>query len=166
MDQTPRTDIPGGADHPRGIHGARVDNKGRLKLPAAYQHYFRERAETRFFMTTLDKEHIYLYPLPAWKENEQILESVSGSEEAVENAEAILFTASNFGADADMDNDGRLLVPQKLRELFGVNDAPVWLRFEKGRLLIYNEAGYKRREQIYEENLPGRLRMMKTLGVK
>ena len=137
-----------------------------MKLPAAFHHYFRERSETQFFMTTLDRLHIYLYPLSAWKENEQILEGVNGSEEAVEAAEAVLFNANDFGAGADMDNDGRLLVPQRLRELFGVMDAPVWLQYEKGKLLIYNEGEYTRRQQLSAENLPGRLRMMKTLGVK
>ena len=48
----------------RGNHPTRVDEKGRLKLPAEFKHLVDERYGTQFYITSKDGRRAEIYPLP------------------------------------------------------------------------------------------------------
>ena len=51
----------GSIEHPRGIYPARVDDKGRIKLPADFHRYLTEIGATRVFVTSFDELTIALF---------------------------------------------------------------------------------------------------------
>ena len=65
---------PTGVEPPRGFHGARVDEKGRLKLPSVFQQYLKSLGEETVFITTLDMSTLRIYPISLWKQNELFFE--------------------------------------------------------------------------------------------
>ena len=134
------------AERPRGLYTARVDAKGRLKLPSAFQKYLESLQQKNFFITTTNETTLYIFPLDEWKKKEAYLDNPS-TEEEVELFESLRFTADKFGADAVIDGEGRMLVPQLLREQFKIQDAPVWLQCGKDSIEVLNEDEFRARER-------------------
>ena len=130
------------AERPRGLYTARVDAKGRLKLPSAYQKYLDALQQKSFFVTTLDETTVYIFTLDEWKKKEELLENPSTGDE-VELFEMLRFTANDYGADAVIDGEGRMLMPQRLREEFKIQDAPVWLQCDRDSIKVLNEEQYR-----------------------
>lgn len=108
----------------RGVKEARVDDKARLKLPApifrALEDAYRDR---EVFVTSLDGETLKIYPLREWERIEATLMDRSDSkpEEDAARDERILFNANLHGADESLDKQGRILVPNALREAVGTS---------------------------------------------
>jgi MraZ protein len=95
----------------RGNHPTRVDEKGRLKIPADYKREIDERYGSQFFITSLDGERAQVWPMPEWqKMEEKILAMTSPARKKV------LDRTSYYGQVAEMDAQGRVLIPQVLRE--------------------------------------------------
>ena len=62
----------------RGSARAKLDEKGRLKLPAAYLTPLLERFGAQLFITSMDGVSAQVYPLPVWLELEAKLAAPSG----------------------------------------------------------------------------------------
>lgn len=102
----------------RGSALARLDEKGRLKVPSAYRQVLKDRDwGTEFFVTSLRGECVRLYPLPIWKEIEDKLQDQSSFNPYTEK---LTRATMYFGANASMDGQGRLLIPTGLRERAGL----------------------------------------------
>ena len=97
---------------PRGRYAGRLDDKGRLKLPATFQHFFSNLPEKKLYLTSLDRSIAQLYPIAAWRENEEFFSSFRANPAAARN---IAFNASDLGADVEMDAQGRITVHPDLR---------------------------------------------------
>ncbi|MFZ3266578.1 MAG: division/cell wall cluster transcriptional repressor MraZ, partial [Terriglobales bacterium] len=63
----------------RGNHPTRVDEKGRLKVPAEFKRVIDEKYAQRFYITSLDGVIAQLYPFEEWERIEQKLASLSNS---------------------------------------------------------------------------------------
>jgi MraZ protein len=100
----------------RGSSHGRIDDKGRLKIPATFRSHIEERYGRDLFITSRDGATILVYPLPVWEELEMRLSTVSSQDPDREQFET---WTSYFGGQTDVDNQGRALVPQVLRERFG-----------------------------------------------
>jgi len=97
----------------RGNHPARVDEKGRLKIPAAYKSRVDEVYGNDFYITSTDGKRAQLYPLKEWEKKEEQLAKMPNSHPAKIK---FLDVTSYYGQVAKMDEQGRLLLPQILRE--------------------------------------------------
>ena len=148
---------------PRGIFQARVDVKGRLKLPAAFKEYVGSFGEKRVFITSLDFRTARIYPISVWKSNEKFFEEFTDEPEA---AEDIAFIANDMGADCDMDEQGRVLIPQELRKQLAIEDQPVWLESFQGLVNIYGKAIYEERKKRAAEGHAEKLRLLRKKGFK
>ncbi len=101
----------------RGNHPATVDPKGRLKLPAAFlTPLLEEHRGRRMFVTSLLGESVWLYPLETWQAIETRLASRSDLDRAKRQ---FLLRANYFGQEAELDRQGRVVLPQQLRERAG-----------------------------------------------
>ncbi len=121
----------------RGNHPTRVDEKGRLKMPADFK---RELAdEQEFYITSLDGKRAQLYPIKEWKKKEEALEKMPPSHPA---RMRFLDVTSYYGQMATMDNQGRLLLPQLLRETAKVTGDVVVLG-KQGILEVVNHDLFK-----------------------
>jgi MraZ protein len=97
----------------RGNHPTRVDEKGRLKLPAEFKRRIDEKYTGRFYITSKDGRIAKIYPMQEWEEVERKLRDISD----FDSSKRKLMDFYNFyGSEAEMDAQGRVLIPQILRE--------------------------------------------------
>ena len=154
---------PGVLDAPRGVFSGRVDEKGRLKLPSDIQQYLSRLGETKVFVTTLDGSITRLYPISVWRANEFLFDNAGDEAEA---AEAISLIANHYGADSEIDNQGRVLVPTELRRELGIENQTVYLECYKGRINVYGKEMYEQRVAAARVNLPDKLKALERKGLK
>ncbi len=96
----------------RGNHPTRVDEKGRLKVPADFKRRVDELYGPQFFITSKDGKRAELYPMKEWERIEDALSKAPSS-----GAKKKFLDVTNYyGQVVEMDGQGRLLIPQLLRE--------------------------------------------------
>src|SRR3981081_3441205 len=97
----------------RGNHPTRMDEKGRLKVPAEFKRVIDEKYGLKFYITSLDGKVAQLYPFEEWERIEQKLASLSTFNPTKKK---FLNRTNYYGQVVEMDGQGRLLIPQILRE--------------------------------------------------
>jgi MraZ protein len=96
----------------RGNHPAKVDEKGRLKLPSAFKQLVDAANVTQFYVTSTNGKSAEIWPLPEWEKREAQLAELGTLDAAVQK---YLNVTSYYGQQVEMDNQARLLLPQILR---------------------------------------------------
>ena len=127
----------------RGNIPAKVDEKGRLKLPAAFKQLLDAANVTQFYITSVDGKKAEVWPLSEWEKREQKLARSSTMNDAVEK---YLNLTSYYGQQVEMDNQARLLLPQILRSSARL-DAEVTVFGMRTYLEVHNR-------EAFEKNLP------------
>ena len=97
----------------RGNHPTRVDEKGRLKVPAEFKRHIDENYGTKFYITSKDGKTAEVHPIEEWEKYEQKLMNMPNSNPVKRK---LLNLTSYYGQVSEMDAQGRVLVPQILRE--------------------------------------------------
>ncbi|MBV9480638.1 MAG: division/cell wall cluster transcriptional repressor MraZ [Acidobacteria bacterium] len=97
----------------RGNNPTRVDEKGRLKVPAEFKRVIDEKYGAQFYVTSLDGKSAQIYPFEEWERIEQKLAALSTFNPTKKK---FLNRVNYWGQMVDMDGQGRLLMPQLLRE--------------------------------------------------
>jgi len=97
----------------RGNHPTRVDEKGRLKVPAEFKRVIDEKYGQQFYITSLDGKVAQVYPFEEWERIEQKLAGLSSFNPTKKR---FLDRTNYYGQQVEMDGQGRLLLPQLLRE--------------------------------------------------
>jgi len=98
----------------RGNHPTRVDEKGRLKLPAAYKHRVDEIYKSNeFYITSKDGKRAEIYPLQEWEKIEAKMATIPSMNPL---RRRFLELTSYWGQMAEMDGQGRLLIHPLLRD--------------------------------------------------
>jgi MraZ protein len=97
----------------RGSHITRVDEKGRLKLPAEFKRQIDEEYGGQFYITSRDGKTAEVHPMREWEKYEEKLAQMPSSHPAKKK---LLKRLNFFGQPVEMDGQGRLLLPQALRE--------------------------------------------------
>ncbi|MDE3163102.1 MAG: division/cell wall cluster transcriptional repressor MraZ [Acidobacteriota bacterium] len=128
----------------RGNHPAKVDEKGRLKLPSAFKQLVDAANVTQFYVTSTDGKSAEIWPLPEWEKREAQLAESSTMDDAVKK---YLNLTSYYGQQVEMDNQARLLLPQILRSSARL-DAEVTVFGMRTYLEVHNR-------EIFERDLPG-----------
>ena len=97
----------------RGNHPARIDDKGRIKVPNGFRTLIEQQYGSELFVTSVTGEYVRLYPMAVWLEVERKLAEVPST-----NPSKLRFLdrVNFFGQAAAMDKQGRVVVPQLLRE--------------------------------------------------
>jgi len=123
----------------RGNHPAKVDEKGRLKLPAAFKQIVDGQSVTQFYITSSDGAKAEIWPLPAWEKVEAKLAEFSIMNDAVEK---YLSWTGYYGQQVEMDNQARVLLPQILRGAAKL-DAEVVVMGKIDHLEVHNQAAFE-----------------------
>ena len=97
----------------RGSAPAKIDSKGRLKVPTEFRRLLGESYGPEVFITSVTGESAKLYPLAVWEEIERKLAKVPSSDRAKRR---FLERVNHFGQQLRLDAQGRVVVPQILRE--------------------------------------------------
>jgi MraZ protein len=96
----------------RGNSPAKVDEKGRVKIPAAFVDTLKESGE-RFYVTSTDGDYARIYPMKVWNSIEEKLAKLSTNNSTKRK---FLTRTSYYGQVVELDGQGRLLIPGVLRE--------------------------------------------------
>jgi len=96
----------------RGNCQAKVDEKGRLKIPAVFLDALQEFGN-QFYITSVTGESARIYPLKVWGEIE---DKLSGAPSTNKAKRKFLMRTSYYGQVVELDGQGRVLVPAVLRE--------------------------------------------------
>jgi MraZ protein len=96
----------------RGNCPAKVDEKGRLKIPSVFLDELREYGN-QFYITSTTGETARIYPMKVWSEIEDKLAQLPSTHVAKQK---FLLRTSYFGQQAELDGQGRVLLPAVLRE--------------------------------------------------
>lgn len=96
----------------RGNCQAKVDEKGRLKIPAVFLQELAEHGN-KFYITSTTGETARIYPLHVWSAIEDKLAGVPATNQAKRK---FLMRTSYYGLAVQMDGQGRVLLPPVLRE--------------------------------------------------
>ena len=97
----------------RGNFTAKIDDKGRLKIPTAFRTLIEEKYGSNLFVTSVTGESVRVYPMPVWFGIEEKLARMPSTHPA----RARYFDRVNFfGQPADFDKHGRLSIHGRLRE--------------------------------------------------
>jgi MraZ protein len=97
----------------RGNHPTRGDEKGRLKVPAEFKRVLDEKYGQQFYITSFDGKVAQVYPFEEWERIEQKLAGLSTFNPTKKK---FLDRTNYWGQQVEMDGQGRLLIPQLLRE--------------------------------------------------
>lgn len=102
----------------RGNAPARIDDKGRLKVPNAFRSLLEGKYGRELFLTSVTGEYVRIYPMPVWLEIEQKLGAMPST-----NPSRLRFLdrVNYFGQAADLDVQGRVLIPVRLRDSATMN---------------------------------------------
>jgi MraZ protein len=101
----------------RGNHQTRVDEKFRLKLPAEFKRRVDEVYGPKFYITSLDGKSARLYPMKEWEAIEAKIVQLEPTDESREDFQKV---TSFYGQTAELDSQGRLVLPQVLRQEAGL----------------------------------------------
>jgi MraZ protein len=101
----------------RGNQPARIDEKGRLKIPALFRGDIEESWGSDFYITSLTGQSVRVYPLPVWQEIEERLTLLPAFNPTKKK---FLDRTNYYGQLSSMDKQGRILIASHLRESAGM----------------------------------------------
>ncbi len=97
----------------RGNYPARIDPKGRLKVPTAFRRYLEEQHGLAVYLTSLTGECVRIYPMPEWEAIEKRLSLLPSMDPA---RRKFLDRTNYYGQQSAMDSQGRVLIHPLLRK--------------------------------------------------
>ena len=101
----------------RGNYAAKIDDKGRLKIPNAFRALIEEQHGAEVFVTSLSGEYVRIYPMPVWLAHEEKLARVPSTHPA----RLKYFDRVNYyGQTAEIDAQGRVVIHPRLRDAAGM----------------------------------------------
>ena len=103
----------------RGSQSARIDEKGRLKVPSAFRALVDDQAgPASLYVTSLTGDSVRIYPMAEWVAVEQRLSRMPSTHPA---RLKFLDRVNYFGQVTEFDQQGRVLIPTRLRESAGMS---------------------------------------------
>ncbi|MEM8996107.1 MAG: division/cell wall cluster transcriptional repressor MraZ [Acidobacteriota bacterium] len=96
----------------RGSAAAKIDDKGRLKMPKEFLRLLDDTYGSEVFITSVNGESALVYPLDVWEEIERKLAQVPSANKAKQR---YLARVNYFGQQLKLDQQGRGVVPPILR---------------------------------------------------
>jgi MraZ protein len=147
---------------PFNTTSAKVDEKGRLKLPSDSLDWCRKSNILKVFVTTIDMETFQIYSIPGWMSTLKVLEGPGDNAEAFADLAMI---AKTYGDTAEIDSQGRMLLPAPLRKLLSLESQPVWLTHVLGRIEGATNSVHEARMRQAAENLKNKVGSFKKLGL-
>ena len=101
----------------RGNYTAKIDDKGRLKIPNAFRSLIEGQHGADVFVTSLTGEYVRIYPMPVWMGLEEKMTRVPSTHPA----RVKFFDRVNYyGQSAALDNQGRVIIHPRLRDSAGM----------------------------------------------
>ena len=97
----------------RGNSPAKIDDKGRLKVPNGFRAVIQKDHGSELFVTSLTGQSVRIYPMPVWVEIEARVAKMPSTHPA---RQKYLDRVNFYGQPAELDPQGRVLIQPRLRE--------------------------------------------------
>jgi MraZ protein len=97
----------------RGNSPAKIDEKGRLKVPNGFRTAIQKDHGSELFVTSLSGQSVRIYPMPVWSEIESRLSKMPSTHPA---RQKFLDRVNFYGQMAEFDVQGRVLIQPRLRD--------------------------------------------------
>jgi MraZ protein len=130
----------------RGSFVLKVDDRGRIKVPAQYLSALTEQYGNELYITSLNGDRVYIYPLHVWEKIEQSIEKIKIRSPEIDE---YLSRTSYWGNETEVDNRGRVLIPPELRKESQLNGGNLRIIGKIDHMLLWNE------ELFREKSLSG-----------
>lgn len=121
----------------RGTQEAKVDEKGRLKVPADFMKLILEKNYgSQFFITSRDGKVAEIWPMPEWEKEEAKKAALPEEDEAKTTWMRVV---NFFGGVVEIDKQDRLMLPRKIRERFSLVSVDVVVTGQQRYLMLQVE---------------------------
>ena len=138
-------------EFPRSTASVRIDDKGRIKLSAEYQHYFEALPEQDVFVTSLDRSIAEIFPIAKWRLMETFFEENESNEEIYLASK----NAMRLGAMAKVDGQGRVNIHAELRRALKLDGQELHVEpYRRSRLQIVPETVFNATEELLAKSDP------------
>ena len=97
----------------RGSASAKIDEKGRLKIPTDLRRRFHDQYGTEVFITSVQGDSVFVYPLSVWEDLEARLAALPSTDRVKQR---YLERVSYYGQQSRLDAQGRVVIPPILRQ--------------------------------------------------
>jgi len=122
----------------RGSAPARIDDKGRLKVPTLFRSDIQDLQGPDVFVTSLTGDCVRIYPMPVWLDIERKVSAMPGNHPS---RLKFLDRVNYYGQTSELDAQGRIVIPPQLRERAAiVGEVRVFGRIDY--IEVWNEARF------------------------
>lgn len=125
----------------RGSFFAKLDDRGRLRIPSKFLVTLQQEQNSQLYLTSLNGDHVMAYPLKVWEGIEKKIEKITIFNPDIEE---YLSRLSFWGHEAELDSKGRVLISPELRDSAQLASELVLL----GKLnyfVIWNAASFRQK---------------------
>ena len=136
----------------RGVQHINMDAKGRLAMPARQREPLLIECGGQV-VVTIDTQSacLTIYPLPEWERNEKDVQGLPALNPAVKRFQRLIL---GYATDLELDGNGRMLLPQPLRE-YARLDKKLVLVGQGNKLELWSESLWlSEREQALQDSGP------------
>lgn len=134
----------------RGISALHLDTKGRIAIPTRYRDALDDCCQGCLIVTVAVNEHcvgergcLWLYPLPEWERLEQTISQLPTLNKMAGKLRRFLI---GNATECDMDSQGRILLPEKLR-VFAEMDKKLVLIGQLNKFELWNDDAWQDKER-------------------
>ena len=125
----------------RGSYVLKVDDRGRIKVPSQYLSILTEQYGQELYVTSVNGDRVYLYPLKIWEGIEQSIEKMKVRSPEVQE---YISRTSFWGNESEVDGRGRILIPPELRKKSQLNgNTNLRIFGEINYMVVWNEELFK-----------------------
>ena len=117
-----------------------LDAKGRLALPTRYRSELMTRCEGQVVVTAHDDHCLMMYPRPEWEEIERKLVRLPNQDRRTRTLQRMIL---GHASELEMDKNGRVLLPPRLRDFAGLGKRVVLLGLGN-KFEIWNEDAWEK----------------------
>ena len=137
----------------RGSSPARIDDKGRLKVPTIFRGVIQDQKGPDVFVTSLTGECVRIYPMPVWIEIERKLAQIPANHPS---RLKFLDRVNYYGQTSELDGQGRVVIPAHLRDSASiVGDVRVSVASSTSRCGTKNGSSQKLRREPWTDDDDG-----------
>lgn len=132
----------------RGITDISLDGRGRMAMPTRYREKLRERSGGRLVVTIARHEPcLQVYAERDWQNVEEKLIELDGDELESRRQQHMLI---GFAADVELDGNGRIVIPQRLRD-YAQLEKQVVVVGQPMRLELWNDQAWEAKVHAWRE---------------
>ena len=133
----------------RGITDITLDERGRMAMPTRYRDAFRERSVGKLVITIARHDPcLRIYAECDWAVLEDQLTNLDDDDSESRRQQHMLI---GFATDAELDGNGRVVIPQRLRD-YARLERKVVVVGQPMRLELWNDQAWEAKQNAWRED--------------